>query len=146
MIRLISAALLASLPLSALAQDVPDSITADGAVSLQAARVAKDVLTESQVQVIKDISFQKSVVLTCEGFSVDDARFAPVFATAYPSAEEFDALDEPAQFKYQSVVMVVMGVFLGGNIAIATDDPASFCAFAKDEAAKKDWPNRIWAD
>lgn len=142
----LAATLAAALPFAALAEDIPASVTVDGAVALRAASIAKDNLTEAQVQVLKDIAYQKTAVLTCEGFTVDDARFATVFATAYPSAAEFDALDETAQFKLQSVVMLVMGVFLGGNVAIAANDTAGWCKAAADERAKTDAPNRIWAD
>ena len=44
------------------------------------------------------------------------------------------------------VALLVMGVFLGGNVAIAANDTAGWCKAAADERAKTDAPNRIWAD
>jgi len=134
------------LPVSAWAEDVPPSVTMDGAVAVEAATLAEGTLNEAQVQVLKDVAHQKAVVLTCEGFAIDDARFAGVFESAYPIDAEFDALDEAEQVQLRSVMMLVLGTFLGGNVAIASTDTAAWCASATDEKAQADAPNRIWAD
>lgn len=138
--------MIAVLPLAALAEETPLSITMDGAVALQASVLAEGTLNEPQVQVLKDIAHQKAVVLTCEGFAIDDARFAGIFEAAYPTDAEFDALDEAGQVHLRSVIMLVLGTFLGGNLAIASTDAAAWCASATAEKAQADAPNRIWAD
>ena len=138
--------MLAALPVTAIAQDVPPSVTIDGAVAVQAATLAEGTLNEAQVQVLKDVAHQKAIVLTCEGFAIDDARFAGVFAAAYPTDAEFNALDEAGQVHLRSVIMLVLGTFLGGNLAIASTDTAAWCTSATEEKAKADVPNRIWAD
>lgn len=137
---------LAALPLAATAQDIPLTITMDGAVALQASILAEGTLNEAQVQVLKDVAHQKAVVLTCEGFAIDEARFAGVFQAAYPTDEEFNALDEAGQIQLRSVMMLVLGTFLGGNLAIASLDPEAWCASAAEERAQAEAPNRIWAD
>lgn len=94
--RTLAPLMVAALPVAALAEEVPLSITMDGAVALQASVLAEGALNEAQVQVLKDVAHQKAVVLTCDGFAIDDARFAGVFEAAYPTDAEFDALDEAA--------------------------------------------------
>jgi hypothetical protein len=146
MLRALLPLIFAALPVVALAEDVPPSVTMDGAVALEAANLAEDTLNEAQVQVLKDVAHQKAVVLTCEGFAIDDARFAGVFETAYPTDAEFEAMDEASQVQLRAVMMLVMGTFLGGNVAIASTDTAAWCASATEEKAQTDAPNRIWAD
>jgi hypothetical protein len=146
MLRALAALIFAGLPLSAMAEEIPQSVTMDGAVAVQAATLADGTLNEAQVQVLKDVAHQKAVVLTCEGFAIDDARFAGIFAAAYPTDAEFAALDEAGQVHLRSVMMLVLGTFLGGNLAIASTDTAAWCATAVEEKAKADAPNRIWAD
>ena len=118
----------------------------DGAVALQASLLAEGTLNEAQVQVVKDVAHQKAVVLTCEGFAIDDARFAGVFEAAYPTDAEFDAMDEAGQVQLRAVMMLVMGTFIGGDVAIASTDTEAWCASATEEKAQTDAPNRIWAD
>jgi hypothetical protein len=146
MLCALSPLIFAACPVVALAEDVPLSVTMDGAVALQASILAEGTLNEAQVEVLKDVAHQKAVVLTCEGFAVDEARFAGVFEAAYPTDAEFDALDEAGQVQLQSVMMLVLGTFLGGNLAIASTDEQAWCASAGDERARVDAPNRIWAD
>lgn len=134
------------LPLAAWAEDVPPSVKMDGAVALQAAALAEGTLNEAQVQVLKDVAHQKAIVLTCDGFAIDEARFAGVFEAAYPTDAEFDALDEAGQVQLRTVMTLVLGTFLGGNVAIASTDSEAWCASAADEKAQSDAPNRIWAD
>ncbi len=55
-------------------------------------------------------------------------------------------MDEAAQIQLRAVMMLVMGTFLGGDIAIAAADPEAWCASAAEEKAQADLPNRIWAD
>ncbi len=135
-----------ALPFAALAEDVPLSIKMDGAVALQASILAEGTLNEAQVQVLKDVAHQKAVVLTCEGFAIDDARFAGVLEAAYPDDAAFNALDEDGQVHLRSVIMLVLGTFLGGNLAIASADAGAWCSSAAEEKAQADAPNRIWAD
>jgi hypothetical protein len=99
-------------------------------VALQASILAEGTLNEAQVQVLKDIAHQKAVVVTCEGFAIDDARFAGVFEAAYPTDAEFDTLDEAGRVQLRSVIMLVLGTFLGGNLAIVSTDAAAWCASA----------------
>jgi hypothetical protein len=138
--------LAAALPVAALAEDVPLSVTMDGAVALQASIMAEGTLNEAQLQVLKDVAHQKAVVLTCEGFAIDEARFGGVFEAAYPTDAEFDALDEAAQVQLRAVMMLVLGTMIGGNVAIAATDAEEWCASATEEKAQTDAPNRIWAD
>jgi hypothetical protein len=138
--------MLAALPLTALAEDAPLSITMDGAVALNASILAEGTLSEAQVQVLKDVAHQKAVVLTCDGFAIDDARFSGVFEAAYPTDAEFAALDEAGQVQLRAVMMLVLGTFLGGNLAIASTDAEAWCASATEEKAQADAPNRVWAD
>lgn len=138
--------MMAAAPAAVLAEEVPMSITMDGAVALQASVLAEGTLNEAQIQVLKDVAHQKAVALTCDGFAIDDARLAGVFEAAYPTDAAFDALDEAGQVQLRSVMMLVLGTFLGGNLAIASTDGAGWCASAVDEKAQTDVPNRIWAD
>lgn len=144
--RALAPLMVAALPVAALAEETPLSIKIDGAVALEASILSEGTLNEAQVQVLKDVAHQKAVVLTCEGFAIDDARFAGVLQAAYPTDAEFDALDEEGQVHLRSVIMLVLGTFLGGNLAIATTDAAAWCATAAEEKAQADAPNRIWAD
>jgi hypothetical protein len=146
MFRAFASYMFAALPIAALAEDVPPTVTIDGAVALQAATLAEGTLNEAQVQVLKDVAHQKAVVLTCEGFAIDDARFAGVFETAYPTDAEFEAMDEAEQVRLRSVMMLVLGTFLGGNVAIASTDAEAWCVSATEEKARADASNRIWAD
>jgi hypothetical protein len=146
LLRTLSPLMFATLPITAFAEDVPPSIAMDGAVALQAATLAEGTLNEAQVQVLKDVAHQKAVVLTCEGFAIDEARFAGVFETAYPTDAEFNALDEAGQVQLRSVMMLVLGTFLGGDLAIASTDTEAWCASATEEKARADAPNRVWAD
>jgi hypothetical protein len=144
--RALAPLIVAALPVAALAEEVPLSVTMDGAVALQASILAEGTLNEAQVQVLKDVAHQKAVVLTCDGFAIDEARFAGVFEAAYPTDAEFDALDEAGQVHLRSVMMLVLGTFLGGNLAIASTDAAAWCAGAAEEKGQTDAPNRVWAD
>lgn len=146
MIRALAPLMVAVIPVAAFADDIPVSITMDGAVALQASTLAEGTLTEAQVQVLKDVAHQKAVVLTCEGFAIDEARFGGVFKAAYPTDAEFEALDEAEQVQLRSVMMIVLGTFLGGNVAIASTDTEAWCASAAEEKAQADASNRIWAD
>ncbi len=122
--RAIAPLLFAALPHMAFADETPQAITTDGAVALQASVLAEGTLNEAQIQVLKDVAHQKAVVLTCE----------------------FDALDEAGQIHLRSVMMLVLGTFLGGNLAIASTDAAGWCTQAAQEKAQTDAPNRVWAD
>lgn len=144
--RAVASLILAAFPVASLAQDTPPSVTMDGAVALQASILAEGTLNEAQIQVLKDVAHQKAVVLTCEGFAIDDARFSGVFEAAYPTDEEFNAMDEAGQVHLRSVMMLVLGNFLGGNLAIASTDSAAWCAAAVEEKGQTDAPNRVWAD
>lgn len=144
--RALAPMMVAALPVAALAEETPLSIRIDGAVALEASILAEGNLNEAQVQVLKDVAHQKAVVLTCDGFAIDDARFAGVLEAAYPTDAEFNALDEEGEVHLRSVIMLVLGTFLGGNLAIAATDAASWCATAAEEKAQADAPNRIWAD
>ncbi len=146
MLRALVPLIFAALPVSAFAEDTALSIKMDGAVALQASLLAEGTLNEAQVQVVKDVAHQKAVVLTCEGFAIDSARFAGVFQTAYPTDAEFAAMDEAGQVQLRAVMMLVMGTFLGGDLAIASTDAEAWCASAKEEKAQTNAPNRIWAD
>lgn len=146
LLRALAPLMVAALPAAAFSEDMPLSVTMDGAVALQASLLAEGTLNEAQVQVLKDVAHQKAVVLTCDGFAIDDARMASVFEATYPTDAEFDALDEAGQIHLRSVVMVVLGTFLGGNLAIASTDTAGWCTSAAAEKAQTDAPNRIWAD
>jgi hypothetical protein len=146
MLRALAPLILAALPVSAFAEDAPLTIKMDGAVALQASLLADGTLNEAQIQVVKDVAHQKAAVLTCEGFAIDAARFSGVFQAAYPTDAEFDAMDEAGQIQLRAVMMLVMGTFLGGDLAIAATDTEAWCASAAEEKAKADLPNRIWAD
>ena len=146
MLRALVPMMFAAFPVSAFAEETPLSIKIDGAVALQASLLAEGTLNEAQVQVVKDVAHQKAVVLTCEGFAIDDARLAGVFEAAYPTDAEFDAMDEAGQVQLRAVMMLVMGTFIGGDVAIASTDNAAWCASATEEKAQTDAPNRIWAD
>lgn len=146
MLRALAPLMVAALPVVAFAEEVAPSVTMDGAVAMEASILADGTLNEAQVQVLKDVAHQKAVVLTCDGFAIDDARFAGVFEAAYPTDAEFNALDAAGQNHLRSVMMLVLGTFLGGNIAIASADNAGWCAAAAEEKAQTDAPNRIWAD
>jgi hypothetical protein len=43
-------------------------------------------------------------------------------------------------------MMLILGTFLGGNLAIASTDTEAWCSSATEEKARADAPNRIWAD
>lgn len=144
--RLFVPMVMTALPYAALAEQVPLSVSIDGAVAQEASTLAEGTLNEAQVQVLKDVAHQKAVVLTCEGYAIDDARLASVFEAAYPTDAEFAALDEAGQIHLRSVIMLIMGTFLGGNLAIASTDKAAWCASASLEKAQADAPNRVWAD
>lgn len=144
--RAVAPLLFAALPHLAFADETPQAITMDGAMALQASVLAEGTLNEAQIQVLKDVAHQKAVVLTCEGYAIDEARFAGVFEAAYPTDAEFDALDEAGQIHLRSVMMLVLGTFLGGNLAIASTDAAGWCTQAAQEKAQTDAPNRVWAD
>jgi hypothetical protein len=145
-LRTLASLMLASLPLVAAAQDVPSTVTMDGAVALQATLLGEGTLNEAQIAVLKDVAHQKAVVLTCDGFAIDEARFGGVFEAAYPTDAEFDAMDEAGQVQIPAVMMLVLGTFLGGNVAIAATDTPAWCASAEEERAQANAPNRIWAD
>jgi hypothetical protein len=146
LLRALAPLLFSAIPFVALSQDVPLTVKMDGAVALQAATLAEGTLNEAQVQVLKDVAYQKAIVLTCEGFVVDAARFSSIFEAAYPTDAEFDALDEAGQIHLRSVMMLVLGTFLGGDLAIASTDSEAWCASAAEEKARPDAQNRIWAD
>jgi hypothetical protein len=146
LLRTLAPVILATLPVAGFAQETPLSITMDGAVALEASVLSEGTLNDAQIQVLKDVAHQKAVVLTCEGFAIDEARFASVFEASYPTDAEFDALDEAGQVQLRSVIMLVLGTFLGGNVAIASTDNEAWCAAAAEEKAQSDVPNRIWAD
>ncbi|MCZ8336025.1 MAG: hypothetical protein O9328_17320 [Rhodobacteraceae bacterium] len=144
--RALAPLMVACLPVVALAEETPLSIKIDGAVALEASVLAEGTLNEAQVQVLKDVAHQKAVVLTCEGYAIDDTRFGGVLAAAYPDDAAFNAMDEDAQLHMRSVIMLVLGTFLGGNLAIAATDAAAWCTSAAEEKGQTDAPNRIWAD
>jgi hypothetical protein len=145
-IRALAPLMFAALALPAFAEETPLSVRMDGAVALQASLLAEGTLNEAQIQVVKDVAHQKAAVLACEGFAIDDARLGGVFQAAYPSDAAFEAMDEEAQVQMRAVMMLVMGTFLGGNLAIAAADTAAWCASAAEEKAQADLANRIWAD
>jgi hypothetical protein len=52
--RALAPLMVAAFPFAALAEEVPLSVTMDGAVALQASILAEGTLNEAQVQVLKD--------------------------------------------------------------------------------------------
>jgi len=78
----------------------------------------------------------------CDAFNLDPTKYSLILAGVYPTAKEFDALEEAAQVRYQSVVMLSMGMLIVGELAGAATDSAAYCAAAEEERGQDD---TIWA-
>ncbi len=146
LLRPLAPLMIAARPVAAFAEATPLSTTMDRAVALQASVLAEGTLNKAQVQVLKDVAPQKAVVLTVEGFAIDDARFGSAFQAASPTDAEFDALDDAGMVHLRSVMMLVSGAFLGGNVAIPSTDAKAWCASAAEGKGRNDVSNRIWSD
>ncbi|TKD12541.1 hypothetical protein FBT96_20360 [Rhodobacter capsulatus] len=121
---------------------VPASVTIDGAISAQAEKIVAGTLDAAKFDQLKVIAHQKAVVMQCEAFNLDPTKYSLILAGVYPTAKEFDALEEAAQFRYQSVVMLSMGMLIGGDLAGAATAPDAYCAAAEEERGQDD---TIWA-
>ena len=88
------------------------------------------------------VSRQRAAALSCEGFAVDEAKYASVMADI---VRELTPLVEPTENNLPvDVVMNAYNMTVGGQLAAAAYDPEAYCAHVgalREELRKSDMVN-----
>jgi hypothetical protein len=100
------------------------------------------VLTDTQFALLNNLAFQAAVPKICDGFNIDQAKFADGMAAATSPAPNPDMSDEDAK-AWEAAVLVRFGATYGLFLAEGNAKPEGFCTSAKELKADTDVPN-VW--
>lgn len=98
-------------------------------VNSQAFRMVENLLEPHMTLRLALVARQKAIAATCDGYEVDDARFAAVMAKAL---EKLSALTPEGQNNLPfDMALYAYFTMFGGELAIAAYDTARYCTEAE---------------
>jgi hypothetical protein len=100
------------------------------------------VLTNEQFAMLNNIAFQAAVTKVCDGFELDQSKFAQAVsdATSPPPSEDMSADDMKT---WETAVVMRIGTMYGVFLSVGNAKPADFCASAKELKGDSEVPN-VW--
>lgn len=109
----------------------------------QAMSLLENALTPDQTTTLQLLAYQSAIANVCEGFDMDDAKFATAFGTLAPV--DAARMSDAQKAYHDQHVLVIFGVLVGGEFSAIGDDPAAACEQASTVKADPDMgPNLIW--
>jgi hypothetical protein len=140
---LAAAALAAGLGTAAIAQDtLPDDDRLDNAWA-DLTVDQEPILTELQFAKLNAIAFQAAVTKICDGYHIDQTKFADAVADATSPAPEKTATSPDLMKRWETAVYFRLGASYGLLLAEGNADTESFCASAAELKADSTVPN-VW--
>ena len=135
-----AAVLITGVPASVLAESQADDDNRLDEAWKDAIGDQENILTDKQFAMLNNLAFQAAVTKVCEGFDLDQSKFAKAITDATtplpnPSEEDIKV--------WETAVIMRLGATYGVLLAEGNTRPEKFCASAKDLKADKDVPN-VW--
>ncbi|MCX5496577.1 hypothetical protein OSH11_17870 [Kaistia dalseonensis] len=87
-------------------------------------------LTSEQMTTLQLVAYQAAVAATCQGFTLDQARFEKVFDTLAP--QDAAKMSDAQKAYFDSHILVIYGVLLGGELASIADNVSETCDTARE--------------
>ena len=91
---------------------------------------------------LNNLAFQAAVTKVCEGFELDQAKFANAITDATTPLPNPDMSEEDKKI-WETAVIMRLGATYGVLLAEGNTRPEQFCASAKELKADPDVPN-VW--
>ena len=136
-----AALLIVSVTASVLAEDQADDNRLDEAWK-DAVGDDENILTEKQFAMLNNLAFQAAVTKVCEGFDLDQSKFAKAITDATTPLPNPDMSEEDIKV-WETAVIMRLGATYGVLLAEGNTRPEQFCASAKELKADPDVPN-VW--
>ncbi|HEY8277284.1 MAG TPA: hypothetical protein VIG52_09865 [Methyloceanibacter sp.] len=133
--------LIAGVPASVLAEYQADDNRLDEAWK-DAIGDQENILTEQQFAMLNNLAFQAAVTKVCDGFDLDQAKFAKAITDATTPLPNPDMSEEDIKV-WETAVIMRLGATYGVLLAEGNTRPEQFCASAKELKADTDVPN-VW--
>jgi hypothetical protein len=109
----------------------------------QALSLLEDALTPDQTTTLQILAYQSAIANVCEGFDIDDAKFATAFGTLAPV--DAARMTDAQKAYHDQHLLVIFGVLVGGEFGAIADDPAAACEQAGVAKADADMgPGLVW--
>jgi hypothetical protein len=102
----------------------------------------ENILTEKQFAMLNNLAFQAAVTKVCEGFDLDQTKFAKAITDATTPLPNPDMSEEDIKV-WETAVIMRLGATYGVLLAEGNTRPEQFCASAKELKADPDVPN-VW--
>ena len=101
------------------------------------------ILTELQFAKLNNAAFQAAVTKVCDGYELDQTKFAEAVADATTPAPEATATDAKLMMEWETAVYFRLGASYGLLLAEGNANPDSFCDSAKELKDDPSVPN-VW--
>ena len=137
-----AAVLITGVPASVLAESQADDDNRLDEAWKDAIGDQENILTEKQFAMLNNLAFQAAVTKVCEGFDLDQSKFAKAITDATTPLPNPDMSEEDIKV-WETAVIMRLGATYGVLLAEGNTRPEKFCASAKDLKADKDVPN-VW--
>jgi hypothetical protein len=141
---LLAAAAAVALGLSgaASAQDATDDLRMDDAWA-DLSVDQEPILTDLQFAKLNNLAFQAAVTKICDGYDLDQTKFADAVADATYPAPEATATDANLMKQWETAVYFRLGASYGLLLAEGNAHGDQFCASAAELKADPEVPN-VW--
>jgi hypothetical protein len=101
------------------------------------------ILTGPQFAKLNNVAFQAAVTKVCDGYELDQAKFAEAVADATTPAPEATATDAKLMMEWETAVYFRLGASYGLLLAEGNANADSFCESAAELKADSSVPN-VW--
>ncbi len=101
------------------------------------------ILTDLQFAKLNNVAFQAAVTKICDGYELDQVKFAEAVADATLPAPEATATDADLMKQWETAVYFRLGASYGLLLAEGNSHVDSFCASASELRADPEVPN-VW--
>jgi hypothetical protein len=102
----------------------------------------ENILTEKQFAMLNNLAFQAAVTKVCDGFELDQAKFAKAITDATTPLPNPDMSEDDIKI-WETAVIMRLGATYGVLLAEGNTRSEQFCASAKELKADPDVPN-VW--
>jgi hypothetical protein len=102
----------------------------------------ESILTEKQFALLNNIAFQAAATKICDGFELDQAKFAKAISDATTPLPNPDMSDDDIKI-WETAVIMRLGATYGVLLAEGNAKPEQFCESAKQLKVDPDVPN-VW--
>jgi len=102
----------------------------------------ENILTEKQFAMLNNLAFQAAATKVCDGFELDQAKFAKAITDATTPLPNPDMSEDDIKI-WETAVIMRLGATYGVLLAEGNTRSEQFCASAKELKADPDVPN-VW--